>query len=306
MAQEAHAAREAAFAAKGGGMLPRASPRPPGLGHGAAHRPGGSGPRDARGGSKPTQLKRVKDMTPDERRAALREMSPCPVCRERHFGPTGWGRCAADPSVPLDDELRRKLQPCRLARVLALRKGEAARVAREDSDDEVYESLVDLSGAEGAGGGAVAEDDVAQGSAGLSAQEDTQPSLPFETSSACDACDPYKEMLADMRSAGARIPPPASVEGAHTAAVARDAVARRNDGVCADVVTSASWFWRASAVVVSLAVGAMAGVGWASPRAPPPRAVALRGAPPSPPAVSEVCAHAFTGVEDTVSYDHGV
>lgn len=306
MAQEALLAREAALAAKGGGTLPRVSPRPPGLGHGTAPRPGGPGLRDSRGGYKPTQLKRVKDMTADERRAALNAMSPCPVCRERHFGPSGWGRCAADPSVPLDDELRRKLPPGRLARVLAMRKGEVARVAREDSDDDVYESLEDMRPPAGGGGGAVAEDDAAQGGAGLSAQEDMLPSLSFETSSACDACDPYKEMLADMRSAGERQPPPAPVEEAHAVALARDAGEGRPNGVGARVATRVSWLWLASIVMVPLAVGAMAGVGRVLPRAQPLRAVALSGAPPSPPTARDVYAHASVAVEDAGPYDHGV
>ena len=74
-------------------------------------------------------------------------MVPCSVCGEKHFGPTGPGRCAGDPSTALPPNFKSKTTPRRFERVMALRRGERAQEATDalcDGCDD-YNSLEDLS-----------------------------------------------------------------------------------------------------------------------------------------------------------------
>eukprot|EP00966_Prymnesium_polylepis_P324127 7380220-Prymnesium_polylepis.1 len=62
-------------------------------------------------------------MASGERRAAFEAMTPCSVCGEKHLGPRGRSRCAADPTAPLPEGLHAKVSARRYAHIMALRSG---------------------------------------------------------------------------------------------------------------------------------------------------------------------------------------
>ncbi len=99
-------------------------------------------PPTSAGTRPPTESMSVSQMSKEERLRRLREMDPCSVCHKKHFGPTGPGRCAADPSVPLPPMFQSKTTPARYAYVMALRRGERALVAAP-VEDECHDALDD-------------------------------------------------------------------------------------------------------------------------------------------------------------------
>ena len=63
----------------------------------------------------------VKDMSDPERLALLKAMDECSVCKDKHFGGKGPGRCLADPSVPLPSNFEQMVRPRRRAKIYRLR-----------------------------------------------------------------------------------------------------------------------------------------------------------------------------------------
>ena len=63
----------------------------------------------------------VKDMSDPQRLALLKAMDECSVCKDKHFGGKGPGRCLADPSVPLPSNFEQMVRPRRRAKIYRLR-----------------------------------------------------------------------------------------------------------------------------------------------------------------------------------------
>ena len=85
-------------------------------------------------------------MTPEERRAELDKMDPCVVCHEKHFGPKGWGRCAADKTTELPPNFKLRASPRRYAMVMSIRNGGSPPpiAAAAEEEEECFDALDDL------------------------------------------------------------------------------------------------------------------------------------------------------------------
>jgi hypothetical protein len=114
------------------GMAAKPASRPPFKGGGA---PIGVKPRYE-------DTRPVSRMSDAERKSKLEAMDPCTVCKERHFGPQGPGRCAGDAAVELPANFKDKVTPRRYEKIMKLRSGTWGRAAEECEDIEL--SLEDL------------------------------------------------------------------------------------------------------------------------------------------------------------------
>jgi len=132
----------------------------------------------------------VSKMSKEERISRLQEMDPCTVCKKKHFGPNGPGRCAADKSVPLPPMFKQKTTPARYAYVMALRRGENAMATEEE--EPCYDDLDDIEQASSAAETTGPKNDLPE------PKEEALQS--FETQPDADI-DPYEAMRRDMHGA---------------------------------------------------------------------------------------------------------
>ena len=107
-------------------------------------------------------FKRVKEMSPEERRRALEAKDECSVCKQKHFGPTGPARtldngkvlgCFGDKAVPFPPELKERMSEARYKYIMSIRQGAMPRkaakaaLAQEGEDDGCLDCLEDYANA---------------------------------------------------------------------------------------------------------------------------------------------------------------